>query len=220
MSVKIWYNAEMYILRSIFLAALLIAPLCGASDKEDYRLQAGDEIEIFVWQNPDISRTLTIENNGEISYILMENIQASGLTREALAGKITEKLSAYIENPKVSVIVTKFIRRQVYVIGQLNKPGTYPLKKDMRLLELIALAGSFSDSAKESELEIIRGDKIIKVNAGAIMRREQDDIILEAGDIVSAPRSALSNTNVAIRQISPLLTFLTTIMTVAILIIL
>jgi len=211
----------MYFLRfNFWLAALLIAAPCGASDNEDYRLQAGDEIEIFVWQNPDISRTLTIENNGEISYILMENIPAAGLTREDLAVKITEKLSSYIETPKVSVIVKKFIRRQVYVIGQLNKPGTYPLKKDMRLLELIALAGSFSDAANDEKVEIIRGDKIIKVDAGAIMRREQDDIILEAGDIINAPRTGLSRTNVAIRQISPILTFLTTLMTVAILIIL
>ncbi|MBU4134436.1 polysaccharide export protein [bacterium] len=199
---------------------ILIAPVEAADANEDYRLQAGDDIEIFVWQNPDISRTLTIENNGEISYILMENIKAAGLTREELAAKITEKLSSYIETPKVSVIVKKFIRRQVYIIGQINKPGTYPLKKDMRLLELIALSGSFSDTANENKLEIIRGDKIIKINAGTIMRREKDDMILEAGDIINVPRTALSNTNVAIRQISPLLTFITTIMTIAILIML
>ena len=116
------------------------------------------------------------------------------------------------------MIVKKFIRRQVYVIGQIKKPGTYPLKKDMRLLELIALSGSFSDTAKENNLEIIRGDKIIKVNASKIMRRETDDIILEAGDVINVPRTALSNTNVAIRQISPILTFLTTLMTIAILV--
>lgn len=197
---------------------LLTAPLCADGESEDYRLQAGDDIEIFVWQNPDISRTLTIQNNGEISYILMENIMAAGLTRGELSAKVTEKLSSYIETPKVSVIVKKFIRRQVYVIGQIKKPGTYPLKKDMRLLELIALAGSFSDTAKENKLEIIRGDKIIKVNAAKIMRRESDDIILEAGDVINVPRTALSNTNVAIRQISPLLTFLTTLMTIAILV--
>ncbi|MCD6311867.1 MAG: polysaccharide biosynthesis/export family protein [Elusimicrobia bacterium] len=197
---------------------LLFAPLDAADVSEDYRLQAGDDIEIFVWQNPDISRTLTIQNNGEISYILMENIVAAGLTRGELAAKITEKLSSYIETPKVSVIVKKFIRRQVYVIGQIKKPGTYPLKKDMRLLELIALSGSFSDTAKENNLEIIRGDKIIKVNASKIMRRETDDIILEAGDVINVPRTALSNTNVAIRQISPILTFLTTLMTIAILV--
>ncbi|MBA3065733.1 polysaccharide export protein [bacterium] len=211
----------MCILRFVFLTVLiLIAPVEAADANEDYRLQAGDDIEIFVWQNPDISRTLTIENNGEISYILMENIKAAGLTREELAAKITEKLSSYIETPKVSVIVKKFIRRQVYIIGQINKPGTYPLKKDMRLLELIALSGSFSDTANENKLEIIRGDKIIKINAGTIMRREKDDMILEAGDIINVPRTALSNTNVAIRQISPLLTFITTIMTIAILIML
>jgi len=209
----------MYFLRFIFVAVLLLfAPLDAADVSEDYRLQAGDDIEIFVWQNPDISRTLTIQNNGEISYILMENIMAAGLTRGELAAKITEKLSSYIETPKVSVIVKKFIRRQVYVIGQIKKPGTYPLKKDMRLLELIALSGSFSDTAKENNLEIIRGDKIIKVNASKIMRRETDDIILEAGDVINVPRTALSNTNVAIRQISPILTFLTTLMTIAILV--
>ncbi len=209
----------MYFLRFSFVAVLLLlAPLDAADESKDYRLQAGDDIEIFVWQNPDISRTLTIQNNGEISYILMENITAAGATRGELAAKITEKLSSYIETPKVSVIVKKFIRRQVYIIGQIKKPGTYPLKKDMRLLELIALAGSFSDTANESKLEIIRGNKIIKVNAAEIMRRESNDIILEAGDVINVPRTALSNTNVAIRQISPILTFLTTLMTIAILV--
>ncbi|MFH1353039.1 MAG: polysaccharide biosynthesis/export family protein [bacterium] len=197
---------------------LIVSNFCLAQEEEEYRIKIDDELEIFVWQNPDLTRTLTVQYDGEIACPLIGAINAAGLTRAELSLKISEALSKYVENPQVSVIVKKFSRRQVYIIGQIGKPGPFPLKKDMKLLELISIAGSFTDSALEDKIEILRENKILKVNLKKVMRQKEKDIILQAGDIVYVPRTSLARTNVFIRHISPVLTLITTVLTIIILI--
>jgi len=199
---------------AVFL--LLAANFCFGQE-EEYTIKIDDTLEVFVWQNPDLTRTLTVQYNGEISCPLIGIINAAGKTRAELSREISEGLSKYIENPQVSVIVMRFARRQVYIIGQVRKPGLYSLKKDLKLLELVSLAGSFTDNAMENKIEIIRQNEIIRVNLKKIMSRKEKDIILLAGDIIYVPRTSLARTNVFIRQISPVLTFLTTLLSIAIL---
>jgi polysaccharide export outer membrane protein len=158
-----------------------------------YNIGAEDVLEIAVWQNEDVSRTVTVRPDGNISLPLIDDIQASGLSPEELKRKITEKLKPFMtEIPEVSVIVLEANSKRFYVQGEVRTPGIFPLRSRTTVSQAITLAGGFTEFAKKNKIQIIRRwngqPETIQVKYKKIMKGSfQDDVSLKPGDIIVVP---------------------------------
>jgi polysaccharide export outer membrane protein len=193
-----------------FYAALLSVALsagCGAAtvQQREYETPAGfllgpeDVLEITVWKNTDLSRTTSIRPDGLISIPIIGDVQAAGLTADALAHRISERLRQYVSgSPAVSVSVRELNSYSIFVLGEVAKPGKYQAKSYVTLLQAISMAGGFTEYAKKNKLQVVRvrpnGDhKLhemrIPVRYDDLLagRGEHGNIILLAGDTVVVP---------------------------------
>lgn len=171
----------------------------------DYEAPAGfllgpeDELEITVWKNQELSRLTVIRPDGLISMPLIGDIQAAGLTAEALAQRITERLKQYFATtPSVSVSVKTINSYSVFVMGEVAKPGKYQFKSYVTVLQAITTAGGFTVYAKRNKLQVLRvtenSDHIrreihIPLRYDDLMagRGEPGNILLQSGDTVLVP---------------------------------
>lgn len=117
---------------------------------------ADDSLAISVWKEPDISRTITVRSDGKISLPLAGEIVAAGQTPRQLEQTITEKLKSYITDPEVTVIVQQINSQKYNILGQITKPGAYPLTTATTVIDAIAAAGGFRDFAKKKGIYILR----------------------------------------------------------------
>jgi polysaccharide export outer membrane protein len=174
------------------------APPAGASDRdgnrnaapETYRIGPEDVLQISVWKNETMSRTVQVRPDGKISLPLLNDVQAGGLTALELREVLTKQLAAYMPNPEVSVIVTDVRSFKVSVIGEVARPGRYELKSWTTVLDVLALAGGFTQFASRSRIVILQPDgktmKRIPFNYNKIAG-EQENFYLRNGDIVLVP---------------------------------
>ena len=115
-----------------------------------------DVLAINVWKEPDISRSIPVRSDGKISLPLVGELQATGQTPEQLEQQIATKLKSYISEPEVTVIVQQINSQKFNILGQVTKPGTYPLTNSLTILDAIALAGGFRDFAKQKSIYVLR----------------------------------------------------------------
>jgi len=115
-----------------------------------------DVLVINVWKEPDISRTVPVRSDGKISLPLVGEVQASGRTPLKLEQDIAAKLKNYIGEPEVTVIVQQINSQKFNILGQVNRPGTYPIVNSATVLDAIALAGGFKDFAKQKSIYVLR----------------------------------------------------------------
>jgi polysaccharide export outer membrane protein len=193
-----------FMLCSMLFQAGCLGPTTPIQYKE-YDAPAGfllgpeDELEITVWKNLELSRITAIRPDGLISLPLIGDIQAAGLTADALAQRITERLKQYFATtPSVSVSVKTINSYKVFVLGEVAKPGRYQLKSYITVLQAISTAGGFTDYAKRNKLQIVRvienSDRTrrevhIPLRYDDLMagRGEPGNIVLHSGDIVLVP---------------------------------
>ena len=124
---------------------LLVSLVAYARAQENYRLGPEDEIEIRVWDHDDLTRKTRIGMNGTISFPFVGDIKAGGLTVLELQKAIEHRLGPnYIIDPHVNVTVTEFKSQKFFVVGNVQRPGTYPLTKNISVVEAISLAGGVS----------------------------------------------------------------------------
>jgi len=160
------------------------------SAPEAYRLGPEDLLQISVWKNDTLSRTVTVRPDGKISLPLVNDVQASGLTALELRGILIKRLAEYIPSPEVSVIVSEVRSFKVSVIGEVNRPGRFELKSWATVLDALAMAGGFTQFASRSRIVVLHPE-------GTTMRRipfnynklagEQENFYLRNGDIVLVP---------------------------------
>ncbi len=125
--------------------------------EEGFRLGPEDIIDVVVWRNPDLTReNIVIRPDGKVSMPLIGDVNADGLTAEELAKEITQRYKEYKENPAVSVSVKAVNSYNIYVLGQVNQPGKYPLKAYATVLQAISMAGGFSQFASENSIQVVR----------------------------------------------------------------
>lgn len=117
---------------------------------------ADDLLAISVWKEPDISRSIVVRSDGKISLPLVGEVVAAGQTPLQLEHTITEKLKAYITDPEVTVIVQQINSEKYNILGQVTKPGAYPLTATTTIVDAIAAAGGFRDFAKKKGIYILR----------------------------------------------------------------
>lgn len=115
-----------------------------------------DVLAINVWKEPEISRSIPVRSDGKISLPLVGEVQAAGSTPLKLEQDIAERLKNYIEEPEVTVIVQQVNSQKFNILGQVNKPGAYPLTNSPTVLDAIAIAGGFRDFAKQKAIYILR----------------------------------------------------------------
>jgi polysaccharide export outer membrane protein len=115
-----------------------------------------DVLSINVWKEPDISRTIPVRSDGKISLPLVGEVQAAGRTPLSLEQDIATRLKSYIADAEVTVMVQTINSQKYNILGQVAKPGSYPLTNSATVLDAIAIAGGFRDFAKQKSIYILR----------------------------------------------------------------
>lgn len=123
---------------------------------KDFLLGAEDVVEVTVWRNQDLSRTTVVRPDGMISLPLIGDVQASGLTAAQVSEQISKRLTEYKENPSVSVSVKEINSYFIYVVGEIIRPGKYPLKSYATVLQGVSLAGGFTQYASRNQMTVVR----------------------------------------------------------------
>lgn len=123
---------------------------------DSYVIGNGDVLAINVWKDADLSRTIPVRSDGKISLPLMGEIEATGKTPLALESAITDKLRSYITAPEVTVMVEQMNSKKFNILGQVNKPGAYPLTLSTTIMDAIAMAGGLQDFAKGKSIYVLR----------------------------------------------------------------
>lgn len=130
-----------------------------ASDKphdEKFVIGNDDVLGISVWKEPDLTKAVPVRSDGKISLPLVGEMQAAGKTPLQLEKDITDKLKNFITAPEVTVIVQQVLSRRFNILGQVSKPGAYPLTAATTIVDAIALAGGLRDFAKKTGIYILR----------------------------------------------------------------
>jgi polysaccharide export outer membrane protein len=133
------------------------APL-AESCPGDYVIGPEDVLDVAVWNNADISRTVPVRPDGKISLPLLNDVQAAGLTPMELRDSVGKALTNYIPTPAVSILVREVHSFKVSVIGQVKTPGRYELRGRATVLDVLALAGGFTEYATRGRTVVLRQD--------------------------------------------------------------
>ena len=154
---------------AVVTAADVLKPLPGATLVEaEYRMGPEDVIEVFVWKEPELSTTVVIRPDGRISLPLANELEASGKTGVELQQEITARLSKYVVQPVVNVMVKQVNSLKISVLGEVRRPDVYRIKSRVTVLDAIAMAGGFTDLARPNRVIVIRntpaGPQRIKIN--------------------------------------------------------
>lgn len=164
-----------------------------AVDNESYVIGPEDVLYIHVWKEEALSRTVPVRTDGNISLPLVRDIRAAGLTPLQLEAAITERLKAFYENSTVSVTVMEINSIKVYVDGQVKTPGIYRLRSETSLLQIIPMAGGFTEWANKKKILVIRKEngkeKRFTVNYKKVMKGADpgSNVILKPGDTIIVP---------------------------------
>lgn len=121
-----------------------------------YVIGPEDVLDVTVWKEPDVSRVVPVRPDGRISLPLIGDVQASGLAPLQLAAAVTEKLRVFLNEPKVTVIVTAINSQRVYVVGEVLRAGAFQLTPGMTVLQAISSAGGFTTFADVKKIHVLR----------------------------------------------------------------
>jgi len=163
------------------------------SDSPQYVIQPNDLLEIVVWGEPDISRTVLVRPDGRISLPLVQDLRASELTPVELKEQMENRLKEYVDSPNVTVIVEAIKSYKVYVIGEIQQPGGIIVEKPITVLQALTLAGGFQEYANESAIRIVRtsGQEhlVFEFNYKDVIKgkKAEQNITLRSGDVVVVP---------------------------------
>jgi len=152
-----------------------------------------DVLEISVWKDETLTKQVVVRPDGKISFPLIGEIQAAGRTVEDLRKEIIKKLSEFISDPVVTVMVIGINSYKIYVIGKVNKPGAYTVGRPVNVMQALSMAGGFSPFAHLDNISILReqnGKQIrIKFNYKEVAKGKhlEENILLKRGDVIVVP---------------------------------
>jgi polysaccharide export outer membrane protein len=164
-----------------------------ATEDPNYIIGAQDVVDISVWKEPEVSRTVPVRPDGKISLPLLNDVQAAGLTPSQLAAQLTESLKKFVANPQVTVIVTTINSQRIYLMGEVLRAGAYPLLPGMTFLQALSSAGGFSQFANMKKIYLLRQEngKQVKYpfNYKEVIsgKNPEQNISLKAGDTIVVP---------------------------------
>src|SRR4051812_11764492 len=147
----------------VFVATFAQAPAVRAADvpaaaatPADYVIGPDDQLSVVFWREKDLSADVVVRPDGKISLPLLKDVQAAGLSPEQLTDALVKAAAKYVSQPNATVMVKEINSRKVFVVGQVAKPGTFPLAGDMTVLQVIALAGDVLEYAKATKITVVR----------------------------------------------------------------
>lgn len=124
----------------------------------DYRIGPEDVLEVVVWKNADLSKSVTVRPDGMITLPLIGELRAGGLTADQVGREIKTRLERYKEMPEVTVTVSDVRSYSLYILGEVKAPGRYQVKSYTTVLQALALAGGFTEWAHPGQLVVVRRD--------------------------------------------------------------
>jgi polysaccharide export outer membrane protein len=171
------------------------------TEPSEFSLGPEDVLRVTVWKSPDLSGEVAIRPDGTISMPLIGDVPAAGLTANVLAKRIGERLTEYVSSPIVTVQVKEVNSYFIYVLGEVARPGKYPLKSFANVMQGIALAGGFAPFASKNKIKVLRNMSIGSLGHEGKRQIEipvrYDDIlkgtavpgnfILRSGDVIVVP---------------------------------
>jgi polysaccharide export outer membrane protein len=167
----------------------------------EYRIAPGDVLHIFVWKEPELSRDVKVRPDGHISVPLAGDLFAVAKTLKGLAAELTQALSRFVNSPVVTVTLGDSSTLRFYVVGEVNKPGEFPLVGRTTVMQALALAGGFREFAKTEEVKILRQELsvsggqpktreiVLPVNYKALAQGQSlhQNFALKPGDVIVVP---------------------------------
>ncbi len=155
---------------------------------DKYVIGPEDVLDIFVWKEESLTKTVPVRIDGKISLPLLDDIQAAGLTPLQLKEEITKKLTGFVENPTVTVTVKEANSYRVFISGEVKQPGIIHIRSEITLVKLIIMAGGFTEWANKRNILIITKEngrtKRTSVNFNKIIDGDIPDIVIKPGDTV------------------------------------
>jgi len=159
-----------------------------AANSDTYIIGPEDVLNIYVWQEQSLTKTVPVRIDGKISIPLVDDVQAAGLTPLKLKDVITEKLKDYMDDPTVTITVMEANSNKVYVDGEVKSPGVKLIRSPTTLMKLIISIGGFTDWANKRKILIITTEggkeKRITANYNKIADGVEPDIIIKPGDTI------------------------------------
>jgi polysaccharide biosynthesis/export protein len=204
---------------AVVLSVMLALAACGAmvqnptalSDpraqtnsypQKAYRIQAGDELDVRFFYNPELNDRVIVRPDGFISLQLIGELMVLDMTPGQLTTTLQQRYDAVIQRTAITVTVRGFAAQRIYVDGEVNKPGLFPLTGQVTVMQAIALAGGYKDSARLKEIILIRRGPsneplAIPINLEEIINSKNmsQDVLLLPYDIVFLPKSHIANVN-------------------------
>jgi polysaccharide export outer membrane protein len=166
----------------------------NTDSKDDYVIGADDVLAINVWKEPELSRSAPVRPDGKVTLPLVGDIEASGNTPKQLQASIEKILEKYISRPVVTVIVQEVKSHKFSIVGEVQKPGTYPLTGPSTVLEGIAQAGGFREWAKIKDIIILRTSPTgtrekLHFNYKSVIKGDssRQNVQLQTGDTIVVP---------------------------------
>ncbi|MBI3479745.1 MAG: polysaccharide export protein EpsE [Nitrosomonadales bacterium] len=185
--------------RFLLLALAMYAVLGHADDGKEYRLGAGDTIRIVVFQNPDLTTEVRVSERGVISFPLIGSVELGGMTLSATEQKIAGLLKSggFVQKPQVNITLMQIRSNQVSVLGQVNRPGRYPLETTItHVSDMLATAGGATSAGSDTIVLVgTRNDrplrKEIDIPSLFLEDKRGEDIFLEGGDVIYVNRAPM-----------------------------
>lgn len=173
------------------------APATAATPEYNYLIGPGDNVNIVVWRNPELSMSVPVRPDGKISTPLVEDLPALGKDASSLARDIEKALAKYIRDPVVTVIVTQFVgpfSEQIRVIGEAAKPQILAYRQQMTLLDVMIAVGGITDFADGNAASILRtaeGNKQYAVRLKDLIKKGDvsANVEMKPGDVLIIPQS-------------------------------
>ncbi len=191
----------------LLLAQLLVAGCFGCAQSPpnltpppeptappgEYVIGAADLLRVTVWRNPELSADVPVRPDGMISVPLVNEVQAEGRTPTALKEDLTVRMTEYVSNPEITVVVLQVNSKKAHVLGEVIRSGPVSLETEMRVLDAIAAAGGFGPFANKKKVRVLRRDNGKEIeyrfNYSAYLsgKSPESNLLLKPGDTIVVP---------------------------------
>jgi polysaccharide export outer membrane protein len=181
------------ILCTVLCSILIFSNSTSLAVEKSYYISPGDVLEISVWKDPDLSRQVVVPPDGIISFPLIEAINITNLTVADLKKIISRRLSEFVPDVTVTVMLLEINSLKAFVIGKVNNPGEFAIGMDTNVMQILAKAGGLNPFASRGNIKILRqkNNKIIEIpfDYGDVEKGKslEQNIILQSGDVVVVP---------------------------------
>ena len=165
----------------------------GVATPSDYTIGPEDVLHIGVWKEPELSGQVAVRPDGKISIALLNDVQAAGLTPMQLRDQLRDKMKQYVTDPQVTVTVVAMNSRRIFIMGQVGRPGAFPMLPNMTLMQALSASGGFTPYANQKKMYLLRNENgkqtKMPINYKALIsgNAPEQNIPLLPGDTIVVP---------------------------------